>query len=301
MQVYHTAVRSIGDTALALGGFDGLHIGHREVILAAGKEGKGLVPSVFTFQGDLYREGKQVPRIMTQRRKIQLLDEMGVQQCWVMAFSEIRDMEAEVFLREILLDTCRAKMVCCGEDFRFGKGGKGTSELLKTFCSENGIEARVLPIVTREGAPVSSTRIREALTKGNVKEAEALLGRPFEFDTPVIHGRQLGRTLGTPTLNQPIPEDFILPKFGVYAARVRIGERTFFGVTNVGVKPTVGGKVPLAETWMPEYEGGFLYGESLITELIEFIRPEEKFAGVEELRKQILKDAETAKKIIYKL
>lgn len=299
MKLYHDMSPSKRPSAVALGAFDGLHIGHSRVIGSARSE--GLLSSVFTFQDDLIREGKRAPRLLSQRRKMQLLEKMGVEQCWVAAFSEIRDMGAEEFMEKILKGVCRAKVVCCGRDFHFGKGGRGTSALLEAFCRENGIQARVAEPVLLGGSPVSSTRIREEAAKGRMEEAAALLGRPFCFDTPVVHGRQLGRTLGVPTINQPIPADFVLPRFGVYASVVQVDGKSYYGVTNVGVKPTVGADAPLSETWMPDYRGPELYGETVVTELISFVRPEQKFGSIRELQENIFKDRISAKKIIYKL
>ena len=299
LKLYHGRTSSPRPTALALGGFDGLHIGHSRVIGAAREE--GLLSSVFTFQDDLLLQGKRAPRILSQAGKMRLLEKMGVEQCWVAAFSEIREMEAEAFLEVFLKEVCRARVVCCGEDFRFGRDRRGTSALLRDFCRANGMEARVVSPVTLGGAPVSSTRIREAVSKGEMEEAAALLGRPFSFDTPVIHGRQLGRTLGVPTVNQPIPSDFVLPRFGVYASVVSVSGEEFYGVTNVGMKPTVGADAPLSETWMPDYRGPELYGETILTELVGFVRPERKFESIRELQEQIFKDRLHVKKIIYKV
>ena len=298
MRIYHGWSVSPRPAAVALGGFDGLHVGHCGVIAQARKD--GLLPSVFTFQTDLFQEGKKVPRILSQRRKMELLDQMGVRQCWVAPFEEIRHMEAEEFLSRILEDVCGAKLIACGYNFRFGRGGKGTSGLLREFCEFRGIEARILPPVQAEGETVSSTRIRELVAEGDMKRAAALLGRPFCLDTPVLHGRQLGRTLGFPTVNQPVPRNFVLPRFGVYASVVRIDGIPYYGVTNVGVKPTVGADAPLSETWLPGYRGRELYGEILVTELIGFVRPEQKFGSVEELREQIARDAISVQKMIYK-
>ncbi len=298
MKLYHDRRISARPSAVALGAFDGLHIGHSRVIGSARKE--GLLTSVFTFQDDLIREGKRAPRILSQRRKMVLLEKMGVEQCWIAAFSEIRDMSAEEFMEKILKEVCRAKVVCCGRDFHFGRGGNGTSAQLEAFCRENGIEARVAEPVLLSGSPVSSTRIREAAAEGRMEEAAALLGRPFSLDTPVVHGRQLGRTLGVPTINQPIPEDFVLPRFGVYASVVTICGKTYYGVTNIGVKPTVGADAPLSETWMPDYRGPELYGDTVVTELIAFIRPEQKFGSIRELQENIFRDRISAKKVIYK-
>ena len=148
---------------------------------------------------------------------------------------------------------------------------------------------------------MSSTRIRSLIADGEIEEANRLLGRPFSYDFPVVHGRQLGRTLGFPTLNQRIPESFILPRFGVYASLVDVGGEKYYGVTNVGVKPTVGSEGPVCETWMPDYRGRELYGETVSCELHGFVRPERRFPGLRELQEQIFRDRETAKKIIYKL
>ncbi len=295
MRIYHGPSPSPCPSAVALGGFDGLHAGHCAVI--AGARAEGLLPSVFTFQTDLFQTGKQVPRLLSQRRKMQLLEEMGIRQCWVAPFEEIRNMEAEEFLSRVLLETCRAKQVSCGYNFRFGKGGKGDSALLEAFCREKGIRAVVQPAVSILGQPVSSTRIRELVAQGDMEKAEALLGRPFSLDTPVIHGRRLGRRLGFPTVNQPIPRDFVLPRFGVYASLVQVGERSYMGVTNVGKKPTVGSPVPLWETWLPEYTGPELYGRTPLTQLLAFIRPEEKFSDLSRLREQIEKDRISAENL----
>ena len=149
-----------------------------------------------------------------------------------------------------------------------------------------------------DGETVSSTRIRALVQQGDVAAAERLLGRPFGYDFEIVRGRQLGRTMGTPTINQVFTEGFVLPRFGVYASLVSLNDGDYYGVTNVGVKPTVGADAPLSETWIPEYHGEELYGENIRVDLIDFIRPEKKFSGIEELQNNILQNAETAKKII---
>ncbi len=299
MQLFHDLTPAGEPTAVALGGFDGLHAGHKRVISSA--FAGGLAPAVFTFQTDLLQEGKGARSLMSQTWKVQLLQEMGVRYCWMLPFGEIRGMTAEEFVEKVLAGVCRARRVCCGFNFRFGKGGAGTAEDLARFCAARGIEAVVQPPVEEDSRPVSSTRIRALVEEGRMEEACSLLGHPFAFDFPVVHGRQLGRTLGFPTINQPIPPGFVLPRFGVYASLVDVGGDRYYGVTNVGVKPTVGSDGPLAETWMPDYHGRELYGETVRTELHGFIRPERKFPGLYELREQIFRDRETAKKIIYKL
>lgn len=300
MNLYQDLHPSGEDTAVALGVFDGLHMGHRRVITAA--MGGPETPAVFTFQTDILREGgKGAPVLLPQKRKLELLGELGVKLCWSIPFSLIREMEAERFVREVLVGVCRAKRVCCGFNFHFGKDGAGSVQDLVRLGEELGFSVTVQEPVLLAGKPVSSTRIRSLIAQGEIEEANRLLGRPFSYDFPVVHGRQLGRTLGFPTVNQPIPPGFILPRFGVYAALVDVGGEKYYGVANVGVKPTVGSDGPLCETWMPDYHGRELYGETVRTELHGFVREERRFPGLSELREQILRDRETAKKIIYKL
>jgi len=151
-----------------------------------------------------------------------------------------------------------------------------------------------------DGEPVSSTRIRGFIAEGEMDEAAELLGRPYGYCSAVQHGRQIGRGMGTPTLNQAIPEDFVLPRFGVYASKVYVEGEQYAGVTNVGIKPTVGSPCALAETWMPDYHGADFYGKVVRVDLIQFIRPERKFAGIEELKTEIIKNGEQAKEFFLK-
>lgn len=299
MKLYHDLHPAGRETAVAIGVFDGLHLGHRRVIGAA--IGRGASPAVFTFETDILRDGKRAPVLLTQERKIELLAEMGVELCWAVPFAAIHEMEARDFARDVLAGVCRATTVCCGYNFRFGRGGLGTAEALASFGREFGFRVCVTPPVEAGGRPVSSTRIRALIAEGEIEEANGLLGRPFSYAFPVVHGRQLGRQLGFPTINQNIPAGFVLPRFGVYASLVHVDGEKYYGVTNVGVKPTVGSPGPVCETWMPEYRGRELYGDTLLTELHGFVRDERRFPGLAELREQIFRDRETAKKMIYKL
>lgn len=298
MKRFQELTCSQGPSAVALGCFDGLHIGHVQVLRAA--RAPGLIASVLTFQPDILRDGKDAPELLSQERKMSLLEELGIQQCWQLAFSDIRDMSARQFVRQVLRDVCRARRVCCGFNFRFGRGGVGDSALLKELCAQENMEVLVVPPVEELGEPVSSTRIRGLLAAGDMAAANRLLGRPFCVDFPVIHGRRLGRRLGFPTINQAFPDGFLLPRFGVYASVTELSGAAYYGVTNIGVKPTVGADRPLSETWLPGYQGPEVYGERPVVEILDFIRPEEKFASLEALRAQIFKDGETARKIVYK-
>jgi len=260
--------------SLALGTFDGVHRGHMAVI-RAGVEGarQGLEPGAFTF-GRPPQGGGQV---VTARDKRKLLERAGV-------------------VEDILFEKCGARRLCCGEDYRFGRGAAGDVALLRRLCDAAGVQLRVAPPVLEGGEKVSSTRIREAIGRGDILTANRLLGRPFSFSLEVIHGNHIGTGLGTPTINPAMPEGFVQARFGVYAAWCRVSGEFFYGVTNIGVKPTVGSDRVLAETWMPAFSGD-LYGRRVRVFLLDFIRPEKKFASLEGLKAEIRRNAEQAEEI----
>lgn len=296
MKCYQDLQTPEGELAAALGSFDGLHLGHRQVIgntLSA----PGLRPAVITFQQNpsVSLQKKPVPLLTTNEQKLALLEEMGVEVVYLLSFEQIRDMEPEDFV-EALYRVCRVRALSCGFNFRFGKNGRGDAGLLKELCREKGIELSVTPPVSIAGETVSSTRIRACLEQGDVQQAGQLLGRPFGYDFEVTHGRQLGRTWGTPTINQPFPAGYVLPRFGVYASLVEVEGQKYYGVTNIGVKPTVGSDCALSETWIPEFSGD-LYGEKVPVELLDFIRPERKFDSLDQLKNEILENGVLARKI----
>lgn len=296
MKCYQDLQTPEGELAAALGSFDGLHLGHRQVIgntLSA----PGLRPAVITFQQNpsVSLQKKPVPLLTTNEQKLALLEEMGVEVVYLLPFDRIRDMEPEDFV-EALYRVCRIRALSCGFNFRFGKNGRGDAGLLKELCREKGIELSVTPPVSVAGETVSSTRIRACLEQGDVQQAGQLLGRPFGYDFEVTHGRQLGRTWGTPTINQPFPAGYVLPRFGVYASLVEVEGQKYYGVTNIGVKPTVGSDCALSETWIPEFSGD-LYGKKVPVELLDFIRPERKFDSLDQLKNEILENGVLARKI----
>lgn len=296
MKCYQDLQTPEGELAAALGSFDGLHLGHRQVIgntLSA----PGLRPAVITFQQNpsVSLQKKPVPLLTTNEQKLALLEEMGVEVVYLLPFDRIRDMEPEDFV-EALYRICRVRALSCGFNFRFGKNGRGDAGLLKELCREKGISLSVTPPVSVAGETVSSTRIRACLEQGDVQQAGQLLGRPFGYDFEVTHGRQLGRTWGTPTINQPFPAGYVLPRFGVYASLVEVEGQKYYGVTNIGVKPTVGSDCALSETWIPEFSGD-LYGKKVPVELLDFIRPERKFDSLDQLKNEILENGVLARKI----
>ena len=169
--------------------------------------------------------------------------------------------------------------------------------MLEDMCRQDGISVLARPRITFEERPVSSTRIRECIINGNITAANEMLGRRYGFELPVIHGRQLGRQWGTPTINQEFPDGLVNPCFGAYASCVTVDGRAYCGVTNIGIKPTVGSDKVLIETWMPDYSGRELYGECIRTDLLDFIRSEKKFESTEQLKEEIYRNAAAAEKI----
>lgn len=286
------------NTAVALGFFDGLHTGHRNVIERAVNEKKnGLIPVCFTFLQSPKAVLKNQPEcaLMTQKDKIKTLDMLGVECTYQADFREVMDFSARDFVKDVLVDKLKAKKLFCGFNYRFGKNGEGDVDVLQSLCNEFGIELCVVEPNLVDGEVVSSTIIRSLIQSGDVKKANALLCGEFGFCAEIKHGQRLGRELGTPTINQPLADGLVVPKFGVYVSVVTLenGEK-YRGVSNVGIKPTVGGTTPLCETWMPEYKGGEIYGQCADTRLLDFIREEKKFSGIDELKQAILNDGKIA-------
>lgn len=284
---------------VALGLFDGIHLGHQKVIQMAAAAGKGLEPWVFTFS--TMREqppGKQGGgKLLTDRSRDRILEDLGIVSLFCPEFTQIREMDPRQFVDEVLVGRLRAGMVSCGGNFHFGKGAAGNSEHLRALCAEKGIEVRIAPLVEVEGVTVSASRIRQLIEAGLIRQAKAMLGRRFSIDFAVEEGRKLGRTLDYPTINQSFPMDFVRPRFGVYASIVRLDGIRYAGVTNIGVKPTVGSDRLLAETYIRDYYGD-LYGQCITVELVEFLRPERKFDSIEALRIQIQEDAERSFRLL---
>lgn len=289
----HPAIPAVS-RAVALGIFDGIHLGHRAVISrAAGIEGTRA--AVFTFEQPAWELPKEDAwELLSPAAKIRMLETLGVEELFQADFEAIRGLSPEAFVRDILRDTLHAKVVACGYNYHFGRDGAGDAQRLRALCAEEGIETRLVPAVLVDGQPVSASRIRRCIEQGEVQQATRLLGHSFTLDFTVVGGQKLGRLLGTPTINQPLPPHFVRPRFGVYASSVEVKGRVTHGVTNIGVRPTVGADGPLAETWIASYSGD-LYGQNVPVSLVQFLRPEEKFASVEALQAQILRDAEAAR------
>lgn len=301
MQKFSKIVPEKLNTAIALGFFDGIHKGHRRVIEpVVCQKANGLLPVCFTFAQSpkSVLRGSPESALMTEDDKLRTLEKIGIEHTFCVDFKTIVNMPAADFITEILAKQLHAKYVACGFNYRFGKNGGGDSKTLKALCDEIGIEAVIVPPEKVSGEVVSSTLIRKLIASGDVRRANELLCSHFGFCSVIEHGKQLGRKLGTPTINQPLCPELAVPMFGVYASAVTLEDgKTYCGVTNIGTKPTVGCFAPLCETWMPDYKGGEIYGETADIRLIDFIRGEKKFADIDELKDAIIANAATAKKI----
>lgn len=271
--------------ALCLGTFDGVHIGHREVLLKA----KGYNSWAITFEipPKAVLKGEN-ELLMTLEDRKTAFKEGGISEVCVLDFNEVRDQSPLEFL-ENLLKRFEPSRICCGFNYRFGKNGQGDTELLKRFCNENDIEFCLCEPVSLGGELVSSSRIRGLLKEAKFQEAEALLGRPFSFEAEVIGGDKRGRTIGFPTANQEYPKELIALKRGAYKTKVIIDSTEFDSITNIGLRPTFETEKIMCETYIKNFNGD-IYGKKMRLIPLSFLREEKRFSSLEELKKQIEKD-----------
>ncbi len=295
---------SVNPTVCALGCFDGVHMGHASIIKRAKELSKELSAdcAVWSFAEPPknFFSSEKIPLLTTAEEKRAQMRSLGVDIFVSVPFDKrIASMTAKEFFYTVLIDAMKVKHVVCGFNYRFGRGGEGDPALLERLCDENGIGLSIMPPVKSGDVAISSTEIRNALTSGNVDDATIYLGRPYSLSAKIIDGQHLGRTLGFPTVNQSFPKGKLVPRNGVYVSRVAFDGRIKYGITNIGVRPTVDGKSLCAETNLFDFEGD-LYGKTLNVEFLTFLRPEQKFGSVEKLAEQVGKDILMAKDFIKK-
>ena len=279
----------------ALGFFDGVHLGHQALLTACREmaEKTGAVPAALTFGShpDALVLGKKPALINTWQDRLRLFECFGIESVEILPFDrKMMTMPWQDFFTLLRRDL-RAEGIVCGNDFCFGYKGEGTPEKLQQACEEAGIPCRVIPEQTVHGVRISSTYIRALLEQGDMEEAEAFLGHPHVLTGCVIHGRQLGRTMGIPTANLELSEDLVVPKFGVYACRALVQGKWYPAVTNIGVRPTVSGQGITVEPWILRFEGD-LYDSQITLEFYKFLRPEQKFPSLQALQEEIRRNAE---------
>lgn len=297
MQYFNTKEFQIDcPTVVSIGKFDGLHKGHRKLLaeMFHWKE-RGMKVAVFTFStppGALVK-GRMQPMIMTNEERYFLLRQAGVDYLVEYPFTEeVKHMEPERFVAEILTGQMNAEVIVAGPDCRFGYQAAGDMALLEALQNKYGYRFSAVEKERDGDRVISSTYIREMLTEGNIKKANALLGYPYFISGPVVHGSSLGHKKLYPTANLLPPAKKHLPRYGVYASRVHVDGEVYGGLSNVGEKPTISGKNPAGvETYLYNFEGN-LYEKKMRVELLEFIRPEKRFSSIGELRRQL--DADIA-------
>lgn len=288
-------------TAVALGSFDGLHKGHMSVIACAlSMKECGLVPLALLFDSHpmLALTGQAPPEILQSAERERLLTEMGVKFEYI-SFKEIMNLTCREFFEEILLKRLNAAAVCCGWNYRFGRGNEGGCRKLRELCDEFGVELHISDHVDLGGEPISSSRIRLAVEQGDIPLANAMLGREFSYSAPVVSGYHRGHLLGAPTINQRFEPDFVRPRKGVYASFTTVGGVRYPSVTNIGLRPSFENEDFRSETCIIGFSGD-LYGQVIKVSLLDFIRDEQKFGSVEALSAQIALDAARAKEIFEK-
>ncbi|MGI8649095.1 MAG: bifunctional riboflavin kinase/FAD synthetase [Rubrobacter sp.] len=288
--------------AVALGNFDGVHLGHRIVLEKTIDEGKRrdleVIAATFDPHPREVLKPESAPRLLTDiatRRR--LLIEAGMDDVAVVAFDRDLSTESpEEFVSSILIESLRARIVVVGKNFRFGYRASGDIVDLQRIMASFGGEAFGVGVRLESEEDISSTRIRELLTHGDVAGAARLLGRPHEVRGTVIPGDRRGRTIGFPTANVLPPQDILVPARGVYACRVRLGEATYPACVNVGLAPTFGERESRVEAHLLDFEED-IYGEVLNVGFVERLRGEQKFSGVEELVAQIRRDVQRSREV----
>lgn len=302
IELYRSRFSNIS-TVATIGNFDGLHLGHLQILKTMQKEAdihgfKKLIIFTEPHAQEFFAEAAGVdsskpPRIFPWQEKVRKMKEIGVEFAFFLKFNnQLSAMTPNNFLDKILL-RLNIKKLIIGDDFRFGANREGDFNTLKKWGLENSIEVSNTETFEIDGKRVSSTRIRKALTRNDFEMVSKLLGRPFTYSGKVVYGKQLGAQLGIPTANLWLPKNK-LPISGVYIVKVFLGKNELNGIANMGIRPTVGGESPVLEIHLLDFSKK-IYGKRLNVEFLKKVRNERKFKSIEALKEQIFKDISTAK------
>ena len=283
-------------TVVALGFFDGVHLGHAALLHRARARADALrLPALamtFDIHPDSLIQGIQIPLLNSREERERLLRMQGMDEVIFLRFDrDMMQLPWEQFLDDYLIGTLHAAWLVCGYDYRFGHRGEGTALALEKACAVRGIGCDIIEKIEIDGAAVSSSRIRQLIADGEVACARRFLGHPYFLSGRVVHGSALGRTLGTPTANLRVGPEILMPRQGVYITRADTPQGSFPAVTNIGCRPTVDGQKISVEAWLLDYSGD-LYGQNIRLALCEYLRPEQKFDALSELQAEILKNAD---------
>ena len=284
---YTPGQRADGKRVVALGFFDGVHLGHRALLQRAKKEAdeRGALLAVFTFAAETFGK-KGAGRLYSTEEKMEIFEGLGVDEVMIADFGSVADIAAEDFVQGTLIHDIGAVCTVCGEDFRFGKGALGNLSLLERLMSEAGGECIAVSDERLDGVKVSTTKIKELFAEGDVKTANALLGAPLYLSGVVERGLGLGKKLGFPTVNTPIGAKGEIIRRGVYRTRLSVDGRCYDAITNVGICPTFEEREVHQETFVLE-DIGDLYGKKIKVFLLEFLRDEKRFESQNDLIMQI--------------
>lgn len=297
---------SITNSAVALGKFECIHLGHQLLLEEIKNQKKNQLNSVvFTFDMNprlALSEDTNYQQIYTRKERYEILKFFGIDVLIEYPFTkEFASLTPEAFIRDVLVGQVGAKYVVVGRDFRFGKNRSGGIEDLERLSEELGYKLIIKDKLQDDSIDVSSSRIRQLIEKGQMEEVKELLGRPYSIYGKVVHGKALGRTIQIPTANQLADTGKLMPPNGVYISMVNIGEEItepYYGITNIGVKPTVGeANVIGVETYIFDFDQD-IYDQDLIVGLLHFCRPEMKFESIESLIKQMQEDIRFGKSYI---
>lgn len=288
-------------SVVTIGNFDGVHRGHQAIIkrtLNYARELNSLAIAVtfINHTESLLGEAPFLLNLPLIRRE--LLTKEGLDALLEVEFTQnLADMEPETFFETWLVEGLNIRALVVGHDFRFGAAGRGDYQLLGRMADERGVTLERAVPVEEGGEVISSSKIRQLLAEGRIEKANQMLGYNFMIEGEVIKGEQLGRKLGYPTANISLKPEFLLPCYGVYLVRLSVEKHFYFGIANVGIKPTFGKSHPLIEIYLFDIEIN-LYHKIVRVEFLRFIRPENRFAGPEALRAQIANDVETAQSFL---
>jgi riboflavin kinase/FMN adenylyltransferase len=291
--------------AVASGTFDGVHLGHQTILarlteVARASNGQSVLITYWPHPRTVVSNDSQDLKLLTTLdEKIDLLDLAGVDQLVVIPFTRsFSQLSSEEFIRQILIEKIGTKKLVIGYDHRFGRDREGGFDYIQAHQSEYGFGVEEIPRQDVEAVGVSSSKIRAALSEGNVKIANRFLGRPYSLTGTIVKGRQLGRTIGFPTANMQVDDPSkLIPANGVYAVDVDYGGQTLGGMLNIGFRPTVAGTNQTIETYIFDFDKD-IYGEHLTLRFREFLRPEQKFDGLPALVAQLKQDEESARTIL---
>ncbi len=306
MNIYHSFrdFTSEKPTVVTIGTFDGVHIGHQEIIKqlvanAREKNGESVILTFFPHPRMVLQKGSPIKLLNTLNEKIELLKKSGLDHLIIEPFTlEFSRLTALEFSRDVLVNSLHTKTLVIGYDHHFGRNREGNFEQLQQYGNTYGFEVEEIPAQDIESVAVSSTKIRNALEEGNVDKVNQYLGYNYMLSGEVVKGKSLGRQYDYPTINIDIKENYkLLPKSGVYIVDSNINNEHFFGIMNIGKRPTLNGRRKTIEVHLLDFDEN-IYGEHIRVHLRKRLRDEQKFASVEHLYAQIKKDEQKARELI---